>query len=943
MQRGGPAVEAREALRAGDLARALECAEAIDTSSPDALFLQALALSALGRTVEAVGRARRNLSLHVGHPSTLALLDRLEASVEPPLLGEYDTLRVLGQGGQGAVRLVRSRTSGREFAVKTLRAEVDDAEARRRLMAELRTWVDLPEHPNLVRCRFFRSLDEGVAIFADYVDGGSLRGAMEGLGAAERLGVAIQVARGLIALHAQEVAHRDVKPSNVLLSTAGVAQLTDFGLAAAGGGMSPAFCAPEQARGEHAGRAADVFSFGLTVLATYTGAVWLEGPSGAASLGSARLPEGLRPLLAGCLVADPAGRWPSLVPVEEALRAHYEAAHGPYPHPLPEVLAARRESIDYDRLALGAGRWVDPRAFLVSALRAMGRDAEAEACMARPRVGSRRAAALADIEGYAEAEALLAAWMPHTEVPAVAMNHARLLVHRGLIHQALGDIPGAVGVLERAVAALDALPAPDPFDSTWPVESSALDSADTRQTLAMALQSAGGHPRAEAACREAAAIYAEHEGERARRGEALAWMNCGLTYRRRGRPAEALPCYARAAECLAGVAREARDIAMERAGIFVNHGNALCDLGRLVEGLGLYDQAIRLHEAALAEDEQADARIMLAQAELCRAAARHNLGEYPAGLASAARAHALLTRLVREEERAELSGELGMAAMSLAAGLSYTGSPASALEPVAEAVEIFETMLREQGVVHMAGWLGQALNNQADLFIRLGRAGAALEPLERARSLMEHRIAEGHVGLTPMLGLVERNLAKAHAATGSLPDAVAAIERACGLVEPLLSAQAGLVGRFADLCETRANLAYQLEDRAGARAWNARAIEVLEVAAEPASLKDLATCYLNRAVYAEGRVGPAEMLPDFERAEAIFEQLVALGRVGVEENWAVCSLNRADCLLQLGREAEARALGAAGFERLRALVERDPSMAPTLERALDEWGETLAP
>jgi hypothetical protein len=54
------------------------------------------------------------------------------------------------------------------------RAFLRNEDSRRNFLAELRTWIDLPEHPHLVACRFFRTVGDEVVIFAEYVEGGSL-------------------------------------------------------------------------------------------------------------------------------------------------------------------------------------------------------------------------------------------------------------------------------------------------------------------------------------------------------------------------------------------------------------------------------------------------------------------------------------------------------------------------------------------------------------------------------------------------------------------------------------------------------------------------------------------------------------------------------------------------------------------------------------------------
>src|SRR5262245_5066482 len=87
------------------------------------------------------------------------------------LLGDFE----VGEEGMGVVYLGRSRSTGQRFALKTITAaRLGDEESRQNFLTELETWIDLPEHPHLVAYRFFRTLGEELAIFAEFVDGGSL-------------------------------------------------------------------------------------------------------------------------------------------------------------------------------------------------------------------------------------------------------------------------------------------------------------------------------------------------------------------------------------------------------------------------------------------------------------------------------------------------------------------------------------------------------------------------------------------------------------------------------------------------------------------------------------------------------------------------------------------------------------------------------------------------
>src|SRR6266478_9751358 len=140
------------------------------------------------------------------------------------LLDDFVVERVLGEGGMGKVYLVKSQTTNTRFADK--RAKGLSERDRRSFLAELQTWIDLPEHPNLVPCRFFRTVGDELLIFAEYVGGGSLKNWIDSRklyeGGAEKtleriLDTAIQFAWGLNCVHELGLVHQDVKPANVMM------------------------------------------------------------------------------------------------------------------------------------------------------------------------------------------------------------------------------------------------------------------------------------------------------------------------------------------------------------------------------------------------------------------------------------------------------------------------------------------------------------------------------------------------------------------------------------------------------------------------------------------------------------------------------------------------------------------------------------------------------
>jgi serine/threonine protein kinase len=216
------------------------------------------------------------------------------------ILGEYRVERELGHGSMGTVYLVsRAQAAGQRFAVKRVRVTGDVY--RRHFLAELQTWLDLAEHPNLVACRFFRTVGDELVIFAEYIEGAALSDWIEQnkLDRVETvLDFAIQFAWGLHAAHEQGVVHQDVKPGNALVAADGTVKVADFGLARAqsaamrastaeghgtmvvahAGGWTEAYCSPEQAQDLPLSRQSDLWSWGLSVLEMFAGRVaWHSG------------------------------------------------------------------------------------------------------------------------------------------------------------------------------------------------------------------------------------------------------------------------------------------------------------------------------------------------------------------------------------------------------------------------------------------------------------------------------------------------------------------------------------------------------------------------------------------------------------------------------------------------------------------------------------------
>ena len=212
-------------------------------------------------------------------------------------LGDFRLLREIGRGGMGIVYEAEQITLGRRVALKVLPAGAAlDERLAIRFLREARTAARL-RHPGIVPV-FGTGHEQGVLFFAmELVDGESLadridRGPVPPAAAAR---IAAEVAHALQHAHEAGLIHRDVKPDNVILGADGRARLADFGLVHDLQGArltrshyvlgTPAYSAPEQARGEPVDPRSDIYGVGAVLYAMLTGKPPFEGEVPAAVLG----------------------------------------------------------------------------------------------------------------------------------------------------------------------------------------------------------------------------------------------------------------------------------------------------------------------------------------------------------------------------------------------------------------------------------------------------------------------------------------------------------------------------------------------------------------------------------------------------------------------------------------------------------------------------------
>lgn len=152
----------------------------------------------------------------------------------PERIGPYRILRLIGRGGMGAVYEARHTKLDRVVALKILPSPMTvDREYRERFDREARVIAKL-QHPNIVRATDAGEVDGIPFLALELLDGVDVARLVQSIGrlpVGDAVEIARQAATGLAHLHERGIIHRDVKPSNLMLTSDGVVKILDLGLA----------------------------------------------------------------------------------------------------------------------------------------------------------------------------------------------------------------------------------------------------------------------------------------------------------------------------------------------------------------------------------------------------------------------------------------------------------------------------------------------------------------------------------------------------------------------------------------------------------------------------------------------------------------------------------------------------------------------------------------
>ena len=200
----------------------------------------------------------------------------------------YEIIDKVGSGGMADVYKAKCHRLNRFVAIKILKPEYsNDKNFVAKFRAEAQSAAGL-SHPNIVNVYDVGDDDGLYYIVMELIEGITLKKFIERKGRLEikeAVGIAIQIAQGMEAAHANHIIHRDIKPQNIIISRAGKVKVTDFGIAKAATSNTVSqnavgsvhYLSPEQARGGYSDEKSDIYSLGVTLYEMLCGQVPFAG------------------------------------------------------------------------------------------------------------------------------------------------------------------------------------------------------------------------------------------------------------------------------------------------------------------------------------------------------------------------------------------------------------------------------------------------------------------------------------------------------------------------------------------------------------------------------------------------------------------------------------------------------------------------------------------
>ena len=285
--------------------------------------------------------------LHLAVNTTAAIGGNSSLRPGAVFANRYEIIKILGEGGMGAVYKARDRELEREVALKVIKPELaNDPQILQRFKQELILARQVTDR-NIIRIFDLGEAGGIKFITMEYIEGESLHQLLKQrskLEAAEAVDIMEQVAAGLAAAHREGIIHRDLKPGNIMCDANGRVVVMDFGLARtlSGDGMTQTgamlgtieYMSPEQAQGKELKASSDIFTLGLILYELLAGVTPFHAESAIVSLVmrtqqravpladiDKKIPGSLSNIVAKCLEKDPAHRYQNAAELDADLRA----------------------------------------------------------------------------------------------------------------------------------------------------------------------------------------------------------------------------------------------------------------------------------------------------------------------------------------------------------------------------------------------------------------------------------------------------------------------------------------------------------------------------------------------------------------------------------------------------------------------------------------------
>jgi len=254
-------------------------------------------------------------------------------------IGDYEVGGILGEGGMGTVYRAKQISLKRRVALKVLPPNLSsNPQMRTRFEQEAHT-ASLLNSPHVVQVFAAGTHEDLVYFVMEFVEGTDLsekirekNDAVQLFTPDEAAGYVVQAARGLAEAGKHNIVHRDIKPANLMITSKGVLKIADFGISKIAGehGLTmtgtavgtPAYCSPEQGRGDQVDVRADIYSIGVVFYELLTGKKPFDGATANALIYQhnyaeptlitalrAEVPDAYQAVALKCLQKDPAKRY----------------------------------------------------------------------------------------------------------------------------------------------------------------------------------------------------------------------------------------------------------------------------------------------------------------------------------------------------------------------------------------------------------------------------------------------------------------------------------------------------------------------------------------------------------------------------------------------------------------------------------------------------------